>query len=456
MHNRLLLISTTVAVGVAFCLVGCSVVDVEQKCKDQALIGLKQQQARQFAEAEQTYLTASALAKTSANALQYPLMLRELSRSYVAQKKFAQAELSLQQAVDCYEELAKKAKSTRFDQSLVDEREYETLASLGEVCMAQNKDMEAKIAFAKAIALGQKIVEPPTISQSVNQSYIKVLAKTGDQYLAEQLQRRLDASALTSSEFDGRFSTAQLLLYKGDYAGAEKQFDTLQLAAQGFVGNNSRAGRAKTYVSLFKIIRNSPLEAELFLSDATRLLPRDSENLTEICYAYTLLGLCEEMRGDAKSSIGWYRKAFATAPFAPSQILITAREGLLKFGHPQQAQIVMQRIKLFQEDPQFQKAPVTALDYVMLARQHMVLNQTALAKESRLQGLLHLEQHSDASKQTEMRGAFQLYKSYLADHEKELSVRALKQVYAVGGRSPEGQQKLRKIIEIEHLTRSQP
>jgi hypothetical protein len=195
------------------------------------------------------------------------------------------------------------------------------------------------------------------------------------------------------------------------------------------------------------------VEAELFLRDATHLMSPDTENLTEICYAYTLLGLCEEMRGDTKSSIASYRKAYATAPFLPSQLLITVRDGLLKFGHPQQAQIVVQRIKLFQEDPQFQKAPATALDYVMLARQQMVLNQTALAKETRLKGLLHLEQHSDAEQVAEMRGAFQLYKTYLADHENELARRALKQVYAVAGRSPQGQLQLQKIKEHFPLPR---
>lgn len=450
------LVSANFVVSLALCLAGCSSEDIEQKCKEQALIGLKQYQARQFAQAEQTYLSASELAKQSANALQYPLMLRELARSCVAQKKFSQAELTLQQAVNYYDDLAKQPKSTRFDQSLVDEREYETLASLGQVCMAQDKNSEAKSAYAKAIALGQKIVEPPTISGTVHQNYIKVLEKTGERERAEQMQRQLDASSLTTGEFDERFGHAMVLLSKGDYDAAENILQTLQLAAQGFVGNDARAGRTKAYIGLFKAMRNMPLEAELPLSEAVRLLPRTVENFTELCYAYALLGVCEEMRGDTKSGIAYYRKAFATHPFLLPQVLIITRDGLLKFGHAQQAQIVLDRLKLLQEDPQFHKEPATALDFVTLSRQQLVLQNIASAKEWRLKGLLHLEQHPDAMGLTEMRGAFQLFKVYTADNEKELAKRALKQLYAVGGRTKEGRLQLQKIIEREHFSAAPP
>ena len=456
LQKRSSLVSSTLILSVALCLAGCSAVDVEQKCKEQSLIGLKQYQARKFADAEQTYLGASELAKTSANALQYPLMLRELARSYVAQKKFDKAELSLQQAASYYEDLAKQPKSSRFDQSLVDERLYETLASLGDVCLAQEKNSEAKSAYAKAIALGQKIVEPPTISGAVHQSYIKALEKTGERERAELMQRQLDASSLTTAEFDDRLANALVLLSKGDYEGAEKILETLQLAAQGFVGNNSRAGRAKTYVGLFKVIRNSPIEAELPLSEAVRSLPRNAENLTELCYAYALLGVCEEMRGDTKSSISYYRKAFATQPFLLPQVLIIVRDGLLKYGHAQQAQTVLERMQLLEKDPQFRKDPVTALDFVTLSRQQIVLRKWSSAKEWRMKGLLHLEQHADATGLAEMRGAFQLYKIYKIDNEKELARRALKQLYALGGRTEEGRMQLRRIVEREHLSSPPP
>lgn len=451
LQKRLPLFSSNLVVSVALCLAACSVVDVEQKCKEQALVGLKQYQARQFADAEQTYFAASELAKKSANALQYPLMLRELARSYIAQKKFDLAEASLQKAASYYQDLAKQPKSNRFDQSLVDEREYEILASLGEVCLAQNKNIEAKNAYVQAIDLGKRIVEPPTISGAVHQSYIKTLEKTGERARAEQMQRQLDASSLTTFEFDERFAKALVLLSKGDYEGSEKILETLQLAAQGFVGNTSRSGRAKAYAGLFKVIRNSPFEAQLPLSEAVRLLPRSAENFTELCYAYTLLGVSEEMRGDTKSGIAYYRKAFAMHPFLLPQVLIMTRDGLLKFGHPQQAQIVLDRLKLVQSDPQFHKEPVTALDFVTLSRQDLVLQNPKAAKELRLKGLLHLEHHSDVTGLAEMRGAFQLYKSYAVDNEKELSRRALKQLYAVGGRTPEGRMQLRKIAEREQL-----
>jgi len=451
LHLNLSLVFGILAVACTACLAGCSVIDVEQKFKDQALIGLKQYQAKQFAQAEQAYSSAAELAKTSANSLQYPLMLRELARSYVAQKKYDKAISSLQQAVDYYDELAKTPKNTRFDQSIVDEREYESLATLGEVYQLNNNDLEAKGSYAKAIALGRKIIEPPTIAGAVTQNYIKVLEKTGDQYLAEQLQRSLDASSLTTVEFDERFAEALNMLSRADYRGAEKQFETLELASKGIVGNASRGGRVKSYLGLMKIVRNSPGEAELPLSESLNLMHVKPENLIEICHSYALLGLAREMQGDTKSGIAYYRKAFATEPFILPNILIIARDGLVKFGHPQQAQLIAERLKSFDHDPSFKKAPVTALDYVTLSKLQTMLGQTALAKETAIKGLQHLEQDTSLVGLVEMRGAYQLYKRFNANHESELAKRAWKQLNLIGNRSEPGRVQLQKVMDREHL-----
>jgi len=449
--NPSLVSGILIVASATYLATGCSVADVEQKCKEQATIGLKQYQEKRFAEAEQTYFAAAELAKTSANSLQYPLMLRELARSYVAQKKFDKATSALQQAVDYYDELAKTPKNTRFDQSVVDEREYETLASLGEVCQLNNHDIEAKRAYARAIALGDKIVEPPTIAGAVTQNYIKVLEKTGERDLAEQLQRTLDASALTTDEYDERFANAVNMISHSDYIGAEKQFETLELASKGLVGNTSRSGKVQSYLGLMKVIRNSPLEAEMPLVESIRLMTRNPQNFSEICQSYALLGLCKDMKGDTKSGITYYRKAFAVEPFLLPQILMIARDGLIKFGHPQQAQIIVERIKFFGQDPSFKKAPVTALDYVTLSKQQVMLGKPALAKETSIKGLQHLEQDTSLVRLVEMRGAFQLYKRFNATADNELAKRALKQLYLIGNRTPQGRLQLQKVLDREHL-----
>ncbi len=443
-------------VSLLLCLLLCGCADVfvdaEQKCKVQAAKGLKQYQSEKYADAEQTYLAATKLAKKSQNALQQPLMLRELARCYSAQKKYKQAEESLQQALACYEELQKQAHGTRFDQSVVDERQYETLASLADSCLAQNQLPEAKDAYAQAIALGDKIVEPPTISNQVKQNYVNVLEKSGDKELAYNMQRQLDAATITMDEFDQRFDAAVAALSTGDYEQAQKEFDTLQLAADGFLGSNQRQGRILTYAALMKIIHNSPAEAELLARRAVQIAETSRDPLyPDISNDYTLSGLAAELQGGTTFSDISYLKAFRTEPYHPRHILLTAQKGLESFGYKKQAQIVAARIKSFKEDPRFVLNPKVAIEYVLLAREQQIDGKVALAKETRLKGLVHLEHESHASEPGELRGAYQLYKIYSTRGEKGLADRALKQMRLVGGRTESGQVQLKKALRHEGL-----
>ncbi len=440
-----------VSLLLCFLLCGCAdlFVDAEQKCKVQATKGLKQYQSEKYADAEQTYLTATELAKKSQNALQLPLMLRELARCYSAQKKYKQAEESLKQALGCYTGLEKHAQGTRFDQSVVDERQYETLASLADSCVAQNRLLEAKDAYAKAIALGDKIVEPSSISNQVKQNYINVLEKSGDRELAYSMQRQLDAASCTMDEFDERFATAVKALSAGDYEQAQKEFDTLQLAANGFLGANPRQGKILIYAALMKIIHNSPVEAALLARNAIRIA--QSTDYPELSNVYTLSGLASELQGDTTSGDIWYLKAFRTEPYFPRHILLTAEKGLEAFGYKKQAQIVAARIRSFKEDPRFVLNPKVAIEYVLLANEQQNDGKLALSTETRLRGLVHLEHDGHASELGELRGAYQLYKIYSKAGEKGLADRALKQMRLVGGRSEQGQVQLKKALRHEGL-----
>lgn len=206
-------------------LAGCSSSDSEQKCKELARLGAKQYQSSQFAQSEQSYQAGVLLAKESENVLQYPLLLRELARSQLAQKKYGPAEQSLQAAINSYDDLAGKPHKSRFDQAVVDEREYETLASLGDLFLAQNKYLDAKHMYARAIALSKKIVEPPSIAFAVNQNYVVVLEKTGEHALAVEVQQKIDDSYFTTDEFDDQYAKAVTQLTRGDFSEAQKSFE---------------------------------------------------------------------------------------------------------------------------------------------------------------------------------------------------------------------------------------
>lgn len=458
LRSKYLASSQCLLVGIAFCLLhGCSFTDNEQKCKELSLTGLKQYQKKQFAEAEQSYQAAAQMSKNSDNALQYPLMLRELARAQMAQKKFEPAAQNLQSAIDYYDELSSKPKDTRFDTALVVEREYETLASLGDLYLEQHKDMDAKQAFARAVELGRRIVEPPSIAATVNQNYVNVLERTGDHALAMEMQQRIDSSAFTIDEFDERYGKAVAAVSKGEYEGAEKEFERLRLASQKFVGDTARCGKAESWVGFMKLARNVPAEAEANLRDSLMLIPsRFIENSNEVCHVYTLLGLARELQGDTKSSIENYADAFRIDRFLPPQIMIQVRDGMLKLGHPQQAEIAKKRVEFFGTDPRFKAVPVTALDYSLLARQQILMDKRPLARETAIKGLAHLEQNSNLYGLKEMRGAFQLYKRFTAIDEPALAKRALKQLYIVGNRSREGKVQLRKLLELQQLPPTPP
>lgn len=437
-------------------LAGCSSSDSEQKCKELARLGAKQYQSSQFAQSEQSYQAGVLLAKESENVLQYPLLLRELARSQLAQKKYGPAEQSLQAAINSYDDLAGKPHKSRFDQAVVDEREYETLASLGDLFLAQNKYLDAKHMYARAIALSKKIVEPPSIAFAVNQNYVVVLEKTGEHALAVEVQQKIDDSYFTTDEFDDQYAKAVTQLTRGDFSEAQKSFERLYRVSKKFVGNTNRCGKAESYLGLLQIAQNSPAQAESTLRVAIGLMPRNIENMNEICQAYALLGLARELQGDTKSGIESYRAAFAADRFLPSQILTQARVALLKFGHVQQAEVIRKRIDFFANAPQFKAIPVTALDYAILSRQQILMGKPELARQTELKGLTHLEQNSALVGLLEMRGAYQLYRRFTAAHEQELARRALKQLYLIGSRTPEGKFQLQKILQRERLPLAPP
>lgn len=439
---------------VAALLCSCSV-DYEQKCKEKAQLGSKSMQSKEFSQAEQFYQAAADFAKNSANALQYPLMLRELSNAQIAQGKLDAAIQNLQLAVDYYDGLPAKA-STRFDQSVVNEREYETLASLGEILVQQHREMDAKHAYARAIALGSKIVEPPSIAEAVNQNYVNVLEKTGDHGLAAELQANIDASSSTVIEFDERYDKAVAAISRGEYPVAEKQLERLQRASRKFIGDTARCGKVESYLGFMQIVRNAPEQAEASLRDSITMLPRRQEYMNEICQSYAFLGLAHELRGDTKSGIESYRKAFQTAPFLPMILLIQISDALIKTGHPVEAKLAHDRVVSLYQDPGFKAVPDSSLDFAMLANVQNFCGQTAHARQTALQGLAHLEQDTSLTGFREMRGALHLYKTFAAAREPKLAKRALRQLYIIGGRSAQGQVQLQKVLQREHLPASPP
>ncbi|MBS2002689.1 MAG: hypothetical protein JST44_14360 [Cyanobacteria bacterium SZAS LIN-5] len=440
---------------VATILCSCST-DYEQKCKEQAQLGSKSLQSNQFSQAEHFYQAAADLAKNSANALQYPLMLRELSRAQIAQGKLDTAAQNLQLAVDYYDGLPGKSASPRFDQSVVNEREYEALASLGDVLVQQHKDMEAKHAYARAIALGSKIVEPPSIAEVVNQNYVNVLEKTGDHALAAELQADIDSSSSTVIEFDERYNTVVAAILRGQYANAEKQLERLQRASRKFIGDTARLGKVESYLGFMQIARNAPDQAEVTLRDSINMLPRRQEYMGEICHSYALWGLARELQGDTKSGIEFYRKAFSIDPFLQMNLLIQTSDALLKSGHPAEANRVRSRVAFLYQDPGFKAIPVTSLDFVMLSNVQNLVGQTALARQTQINGLTHLEHESSLTGFREMRGALHLYRSFAAAQEPKLAKRALRQLYIIGERSPQGKVQLQKLLQREHLPPSPP
>ncbi|HEY9732303.1 MAG TPA: hypothetical protein V6C89_10345 [Drouetiella sp.] len=432
-------------------LSGCTAVETERKCNNLAQLGSKQYQDHQYAQAEETYQSGILSAKDSGNVLQYPLMLRELSRSQLAQKKFEAASQNLQTAISYYDDLANKPHNSRFDQAVIDEREYETLALLGDVLLGQQKYLDAKRAYARAIALSKKFVEPSSIALAVEQNYAVALEKTGEHALAAEVQQKIDDSYFTIDEFDDQFLKAVAQVTQRHYADAQKVFERLFRVSKRFVGDTSRCGKAETYLGFFQIAHNDPVQAEASLQDAIKLMPRNIENMTEICHAYALLGLARELQGDTQSGIEYYRAAFAAQRFMTSHILLRERDALSNFGHPREAELVQQRIAFLASDPRFKAIPVTALDYVMLSRQQTLMGKAALARQTELKGLAHLEQNSSTSGMAEMRGAFQLYKRFTTDHNQSLANRALKQLYAIGNRTTEGKVQLQKIVQRENL-----
>ncbi len=434
---------------------GCSGADNEQKCKDEAQLGMKQFQADQFNLAEASYQSAADLAKHSANALQYPLMLRELARCQFAQKKFDAAAGNLQIAIDYYDNLSTKSE-VRVHQSLLNEREYEALASLGDLFLLQHRDLDAKHAYAKAIALSTKIVEPPSIAGAVNQNYVQVLERTGDHALAVEMQQKIDSSSFTIDEFDERFNKTVAAVTAGRYEGAEKEFERLHMAAKKFVGDNTRCGKSACFLGMMQIGRNSPAQAELNLRDSLNLMPRGSATVSDVCHAYAILSVCRELQGDTKSGIEYYKKAYALDHFLAPMTLVHVRDMLLKSGHPAQADKIRQRLESYEHNPEFNAVPVAALDCSMRSMVQLSLAKLPEAKETQKKGLLHLEQDNSINRFREMRGAFTLYKMFSEEHEPALAKRALKQLYLIGNRSAEGKIQLQKLLRRENLPAQPP
>lgn len=84
------------------------------------------------------------------------------------------------------------------------------------------------------------------------------------------------------------------------------------------------------------------------------------------------------------------------------------------------------------------------------------MGKPELARQTELKGLTHLEQNSALVGLLEMRGAYQLYRRFTAAHEQELARRALKQLYLIGSRTPEGKFQLQKILQRERLPLAPP
>jgi tetratricopeptide (TPR) repeat protein len=422
--------------------------DLEQKSTALALTGYKQYQSKNYADAERSYLSATELAIKSDNALQLPLMQSALARCYTAEKKYDQAEKVLREALNNYQSLSKQSTNARIDQSVVDERQYETLAALAENCMAQNKISDAKTAYADAIALSDKIVEPPSIAGQVKLNYIEVLKQCGERELANHLQRQLDTSTFTFDEFDERLRAVTNAISAGNYKQAEIDIETLETVSRGLLGTNSRGGKLLTLVALLKLIHNLPSEAEIKALAAIRINLGYSEGAQDRCADYTVIGLARELQGDTASSVGWYLKAFHAQPFNSIEVLSTVEKGMLSLGYGKEAQIAAHRIKSIESDPRFVLKPITALDFWYLANKQRKDGQIILSRETRLKALKHLESGTEASNgDEEMRGAVACYRHYRGIGEDALAARTLKAMRVVGKQSESARYQLDRVLK---------
>lgn len=434
------------------CLVisGCSLTDPEQRCKEQAALGAHAFQERRFVEAEKAYESAVDAAKGSTNALQYPLMLRELAKCFEADHKYAEAESAYESAIKAYADLSKRG--SHFDNSSVSERQYETLAALAGCYFAQENYPKARDTYEQVKALGDKIVEPLAMSSEVNQNYIRTLEKCGQGALAAKLKSQTAASTCTLEEFDERLTKVGNNLVSAKFAGVDAELDSLHLASKGFSGSNPREGRILTLIGLMKLAHNQPSEAEVVVRNALSNSNSTQDPIADRSADWTLLGLATELQGDTVSSIKTYKKAFRLQPYHPIEILSIVAAGMKENGFASQAKRVVDRIRWFQTDDQFNLKPSTAIEFVQLSNEQDRQGHTSMAEATRLTGLQHLEKTPGLSSAAELRGAYQLYKIFRTEGKSALAERALKQMRIIGETSPERKKQLQQALQQQGLS----
>ena len=430
---------------------GCSLTDPEQKYKEEAAKGLKAYQTQHYSDSEQAYKAAADAAKQGGNSLQFPLMLRELSRAYLADGKYKQAEDALRQALAAYSELDKQENFKGNEGSVLKEREYETLSMLADCYMAEKNFTGARDTYFQAISLGSAIPEPPSNANQVNRNYIKALEQCGQHDLAQQMQRRANAAALTLDDFDDRIGQLMTMFQRGNYAAAQDEIETLEIASRGFIGRNPREARVLTFDALMKLIQNRPDQAQATVGNAIRITTSMNDSAADWSGQNTILALSQELQGDTATSISHYVRAFKMEPYHPNEIVEIVERGLKANGFPNQAAIAEARLKWLRTDPLFQIVPTDALQFVLQAGEEERNGQSDLAKQSRLNGLIHLEQGRNLTSVDEFRGAYKLYKYYHAQGNQPLANRALQQIRILGRRSHDTRILLDRVLVREGL-----